>query len=365
MDFSLGEDRQMLVDSLRRLFSETFDFKQRESVVASDEGWSPALWKQLADLGIIGALFEEEYGGYGGSAFDIGVVFGEVGHALAIGPFLGTLLAGRILGALGRSDLVAQAVTSEVVLTAALDGPEYLSARPVGEGWVLSGRRSVVPFVGQADIVVTVANTDEGAAIFILNDFKTGVRAEEYPLVDGGMAGELFLDGAPATLCATGASATDVMEKATAAGLVALAWEAVAILDTLRDQTLDYLRTRKQFGIPIGKFQALQHRMAALALEIEQARSAAINAAARFDADRCSRERAGSAAKFTIGRVGSLVAEEVIQMHGGIGMTWELPLSHFAKRLILIGHQLGDEDYHLKRFVDLGRPSAEPSVAYC
>ena len=165
----------------------------------------------------------------------------------------------------------------------------------------------------------------------------------------------MLLNGASAALLGKAGGAGPVVEEAIAAGLVGLCWEAVAIMDALKDQTLDYLRTRKQFGIPIGKFQALQHRMATLALEIEQARSSAINAAARFHEGRIARERAVSAAKFTIGRVGTLAAEECIQMHGGIGMTWELPLSHYAKRLVMIGHQLGDEDDHLDRFIALGR----------
>jgi alkylation response protein AidB-like acyl-CoA dehydrogenase len=149
-----------------------------------------------------------------------------------------------------------------------------------------------------------------------------------------------------------------VLEQARSLALVALSWEAVAVMDTLRAMTLDHSRTRKQFGIPIGKFQALQHRMATLALEIEQARSAAINAADRYRGDRLERERAASAAKVTIGKVGSLVAEEAIQMHGGIGMTWELALSHYAKRLIMIGHELGDEDFHLARYIELGQEDA-------
>jgi alkylation response protein AidB-like acyl-CoA dehydrogenase len=137
-------------------------------------------------------------------------------------------------------------------------------------------------------------------------------------------------------------------------GVLALCAEAVGAMDVAKQSTLEYLQTRKQFGKPIGSFQALQHRMADLLLEVEQARSAVINAAAALDADRSTRERALSAAKFTIGRIGTRVAEESIQLHGGIGMTWELPLSHYAKRLVMIDHQLGDEDHHLARYMALG-----------
>ena len=171
---------------------------------------------------------------------------------------------------------------------------------------------------------------------------------------DGGSAGDVTFAATPATLVGEAGGAGPVIEAARALGLVALAWEGVAVMEALRDQTLDYLRTRKQFGIAIGKFQALQHRMATVALEVEQARSSAINAADRYQGSRVERERAVSAAKATIGQAGSLVAEEAIQMHGGIGMTWELALSHYAKRLVMIGHELGDEDYHLARYIELG-----------
>ncbi|HWT37149.1 MAG TPA: acyl-CoA dehydrogenase family protein, partial [Paraburkholderia sp.] len=139
------------------------------------------------------------------------------------------------------------------------------------------------------------------------------------------------------------------------AGVLALCAEALGAMDVAKEHTLEYLRTRRQFGVAIGSFQALQHRMAELLLEIEQARSAVINAAAALGAGRVERERALSAAKYTIGHIGARVAEECIQMHGGIGMTWELPLAHYAKRLVMIDHQLGDEDHHLDRYISLGR----------
>lgn len=357
MDFSLGEDRQMLVNSLGRFLAGNFDWKKREQVIASAEGWSREIWQELAALGVIGALFEEKDGGYGGASFDIGAVFGEIGRALAVGPFLGTLLAGRLLAATGRADLLEGVIGGEVILSAALE-TEGVQGVAQDAGWVLTGQQPVVPFAACADHIVIVARTGEGLSLFLVDKAAAGLSVRAYPVVDGGAAGELDLNATPATLLGDAGAAGPVIEEAVAAGLVALSWEAVAIMDVLKDQTLDYLRTRKQFGIAIGKFQALQHRMATLALEIEQARSAAINAAAMFADSRIARERAVSAAKYTIGRVGALAAEEAIQLHGGIGMTWELPLSHYAKRLVMIGHQLGDEDHHLERFIALGRETA-------
>ena len=182
-----------------------------------------------------------------------------------------------------------------------------------------------------------------------------------YPTIDGGRAAELTLQDVrlPAdALLGTPDAGFATIEKAVGAGILALCAEALGAMDEAKKATLEYLQTRKQFGMFIGSFQALQHRMANMLLEIEQARSAVINAAAALDAERVVRERALSAAKYSIGRIGTLVAEESIQMHGGIGMTWELPLAHYAKRLVMIDHQLGDEDHHLARYIELGRLAA-------
>jgi alkylation response protein AidB-like acyl-CoA dehydrogenase len=359
MDFSLGEDRQMLVDSLSRFLADNFDWKAREAAIGSDEGFSRELWNELAELGVIGSWFAEDAGGYGGGAFDVGATFGELGRALATGPFLGSLMAGKMLEALGDHAALEAMISGESIVTFAHDPAIGGGGAPLGDvtakqadgGWTLTGAKGVVEYLGSADKAVV---TSEGSA-FLVDLSADGVTVHNYPLVDGGSAGELQLDGAPATLLGEAGKAGDAIDAARAMGLVAVAWEGVAVMDVLRAMTLDYLRTRKQFGVPIGKFQALQHRMATVALEIEQARSAAINAAANFDKDPATRDRFGSAAKYTLGAVGSLAAEEAIQLHGGIGMTWELPLSHYAKRMVMLGHVLGDEDEHLARFVELGK----------
>jgi len=363
MDFSLGEDRQMLVDSLRRFLADKYPFATRTAVAFEGTGWSRELWGQLAELGAIGALFDESVGGFGGSPFDVGVVFGELGRALVTGPWLAALQAGHVLAAAGLTDDLAALIAGETVISYAEEEAEtwfdpaaiQTRARAAGGGWVLDGAKTVVAAAGSVDRLLVVARADAGLSTFLVERDAPGLTIRDYLLVDGGSAGDVTFTASPATLVGEAGGAGPVIEAARALGLVALAWEGVAVMDVLRDQTLDYLRTRKQFGIPIGKFQALQHRMATIALEIEQARSAAINAADRFPADRIALERAVSAAKTTIGKAGSLAAEEAIQMHGGIGMTWELALSHYAKRLVMIGHELGDDDYHLARYIELGR----------
>lgn len=368
MDFTHPEQRQMLADTIQRYLFDRYPLEIRHRIAESDEGWSRTQWAAMAELGILGALFSEKSGGFGGSGFDIAITFEQLGRALVVEPFLGMLMAGRALEiAGGQSDLICKVLEGESIL--AFAPYEFAGRYDLGnvqtravqtrKGWTVSGSKAVVPHLDAADVILVTARTshepgdEESLSLFVIDRKAPGVDVTGYPLIDGGRGGELHLDGAPALLLGRQNQALAIVENAVAAGNVGLCWEAVGVMDVLKAATLDYLRVRKQFNTVIGKFQVLQHRMAALALEIEQARSAAINAAASLDAAWPVRERAISAAKYTIGRVGTLVAEEVIQMHGGIGMTWELPVSHFAKRLTMIGHQLGDEDYHLERFISI------------
>lgn len=366
MDFQHPEGRQMLADTIGRYLHQRYAIDARLTVTASETGWSRDHWRAFAEIGIIGALFGEEAGGFGGSAFDIGVVFEQLGRRLVVEPFLDTLMAGRILTKVpGQEALVAEIIAGQTIIAFAhqeADRPHDINAVTTRaevdqQGWRLTGRKAIVAHVESADHILVSANItgddddNRQIGLFLVERHASGLDVQGYALIDGGRAGELSLNATPAVLVASEAGC--LLEEAIATGIVALSWEAVGLMEVLRDHTIEYLRTRKQFGVAIGKFQALQHRMANIAIEIEQARSAAINAANMLDGDRMDRERMISAAKYTVGRVGTLVAEEAIQMHGGIGMTWELPLSHYAKRLIMLGHQLGDEDHHLARFIEL------------
>ena len=363
MDFNHTEDRRMLADTLGRYLQQRYPIETRHGISGSGAGWSADHWAALAEMGVIGALFGEGVGGFGGTGFDIAAVFEQLGKALVVEPFLGALMAGRVLEKAGGHDaLIGEVIAGGAVLAFGHEEPQSFydpaevatRATKAGSGWTLSGAKAVVPQLEAASHIVLSARIDHGGGIglFLVDRQAAGLSVRGYPLIDGGRGGELTLAATPATLIAEDGVA--LIEEAIAAGIAALAWEAVGAMDVAKTQTLEYLRTRQQFGVPIGKFQALQHRMATLALEVEQARSAAINAAADLSEDRITRERSASAVKYTIGRVGTIVAEEAIHLHGGIGMTWELPLSHYAKRLTLIGHQLGDEDHHLARFTQLG-----------
>ncbi len=380
MNFVHTEDRRMLADSLNRFIAEQYGMERRNQFAYGDEGHSPALYAQFAELGAIGALFPEAAGGFGGGGFDISVVFEALGRGLVAEPLLGALVVGRALIAAGTEAHKARLqdiATGGVIAALAHDEPgsHYelsnvsMTATKTVQGWVLNGAKAVVAFGGQADLLLVSARTagrsfdTAGISLFLVEGGAASIAKRGYSRIDGGRAAELtFTDvqlGSDALVGQEGAGYA-LLEHVQGYALLALAAEALGAMDVAKQSTLEYLQTRKQFGVAIGTFQALQHRMADLLLEVEQMRSAVINAADAIDNARGGvRERALSAAKYTAGVVGTMVAEESIQLHGGIGMTWELPLSHYAKRLVLIDHQFGDEDHHLARFIALGAASAD------
>ncbi len=375
MNFQHTEDRRMLADTLNRFVSEQYGFETRDRIARSAQGYSGELWSRFAELGVIGALFDEADGGFGGGGFDIAVVFESLGRGLVVEPFLDTLIVGRAIARSGdeaQKAALGDLIDGSRIVALAHGEPDshYELARVTtraqrsGDAWQLNGAKAVVHHGEHASLFLVSARTsgddddEAGVTLFLVPRDAAGVSVRGYPRIDGGRAAEVTFDNVTLdddALLGTAGAGFATFEYAVGCGVLALCSEAIGAMDVAKDYTLEYLRTRKQFGVPIGSFQALQHRMADLLLEIEQARSAVINAAAALGAERRQRERAVSAAKYSIGRIGTRVAEECIQLHGGIGMTWELPLAHYAKRLVMIDHQLGDEDHHLERFVALGR----------
>ena len=371
MNFDLTEERQMLQDTLRRYLSDKYTTKVRNDILDGEAGMSPAIWAELADLGVIGALFPEEIGGFGGQGFDISVVFEELGRAGVVEPFLDTaILGGRLIAALGdegQKAMIDEVIAGTLHLALAHGEPTSrydLSRVETGvsgdDGDLrLSGRKAVVVNAEAAGWLVVSARESggpdeaEGISLFLVARDAPGLTLRGYPLLAGGRAAELTLDATPATRLGPAGGAFPAIEAAVAAAHVALSAEAFGAMTTATELTRDYLMTRKQFGRPIGTFQALQHRMADLLIELEQARSAVINAAGHLGAPERIRDLEGAAARNLIGRVGRLVAEEAIQMHGGIAMTREYELAHIAKRIVMTDHRFGDTDYHLERFIDL------------
>ncbi|MBI3454003.1 MAG: acyl-CoA dehydrogenase family protein [Rhodospirillales bacterium] len=372
MDFSLSEERRILRDTAARFIRDSYPIRLRHASTASEPGFSRAMWSQFAELGLIGALLPASVGGYGGAGEDLTVVMEEIGRGLVVEPFLATAVLGAGLIAEAGSDaqktMLAEVIAGTQLLTFAHGEPEgryslaeiCTAAVRSGKGWTLTGRKAVVANGDSADMLIVSARvsgapTDEnGLALFLLDPSLPGIARRGYASVDGGRAAEIELDGVTvgdAALIGPPGGACPVIERTIGRGVLALCAEALGAMETCRDMTIDYLRTRTQFGAPLGTFQALQHRMVDLCLEIEQARSIVILAAGKLEAPRAERERTLSAAKNLVGRVGRLVAEETIQLHGGIAMTWEYALPHYAKRLTMIDHQLGDADHHLERFI--------------
>ena len=378
MNFQHTEDRRMLADSLNRFIAEQYGFDVRDRIARSAEGLSRDMWKRFCELGIIGAFFDETVGGFGGDGFDIAVVFEALGRGLIVEPFLDALIVGRALAHAGNEsqrEVIAQMVDGAAIVSFAHDEPgshyelSRVSTRAErsDQHWTLSGTKGVVLHGEHADVLLVSARTsndeydEAGISLFLVPRDAKGVTVRGDGKIDGGRAAEVSFDNVTLdadALVGVEGEGFATLVHAVGYGLVALASEAVGAMDVAKEHTLEYLRTRKQFGVAIGTFQALQHRMANVLLEIEQARSAAINAAAAVGGAGVERERALSAAKYSVGHIGVLVAEESIQLHGGIGMTWELPLAHYAKRLVMIDHHLGDEDHHLARYMELGRQSA-------
>ena len=345
MDFSLTEDRRMLSDSLTRFLADKYPIDHRTKVAYDAPFHDVALWSEMAELGVLYALAPEDAGGFGGAGFDVTTVFEALGRGLCPEPVLGALMASKLLAAAGADQAALLDGTRRyAVAIGELDAPYDLDGiATTAEDGKLSGRKSVVYGGNDADVFLVA--TRSGATLAVYEVAATDAQVTGYGLIDGGGAAELFLDATPGTLLLDDArgALTDALD----AGRLALCAEAVGAMDATNAILLDYLRTRKQFGVAIGKFQALQHRAVDVVTEIEQARSITILAASRMgEADQ---SRTVSMAKTLVGRAARLVAEEAIQMHGGIAMTWEAAVSHYAKRLVMIDAQLGDVDYHLEQ----------------
>ncbi|MFW2544930.1 acyl-CoA dehydrogenase family protein [Primorskyibacter sp. 2E107] len=367
MDFKLTEERQMLQDGLRRFLADSTDHEKIAATTDSDTGLDAALWEQLTEMGLPGAMFSEAQGGFGGAGFDIMVVAEELGRAGLPTPLIDSaILSGTILAAT-RPELTEALIAGRIIACAHGEPTSrydlshvQTAAQKTADGWRINGNKSVVHSAPAADAFVVSARTagnhdaEAGIALFLVPADQVQMR--DYPLNGGGRAAELTLDlTVPEDACLT-EDGFALLQTANARATAAQCAEALGLMETIKTLTVEYLQQRKQFGQPIGKFQALQHRMADVLIEIEQARSSVINLCGHLDGPDSALHV--SATKNLIGRTARLVAEESIQMHGGIGMTMEYALGHFAKRLSMVDHRFGDTDYHLERFIHLAQAAA-------
>ena len=361
MDFQLSEERQMLADMLNRFVRDEYPIDVRHKAAEMEGGFDPAMWAQMAELGAVGALIPPDAGGFGGMGEDIAVVFEALGRGIVVEPFLATgVLGAHALVGAEKDEILEEVIagTKHLALAHTEADSRYEMSRVAckAEGDRISGEKKVVLNGATADMLIVSARSsgdvedEEGIDLYLVDAKADGVSIRAYGTVEGGHAADITFDGAAGEKLPGGFL---LLERVLGAGVLALCAEALGAMEVCKDTTLEYLKTRKQFGVNLGKFQALQHRMVEMAIAIEQARSITMLAAGQFEADRLTREKSLSAAKNLTSRVARLVAEETIQLHGGIAMTWEYSAPHFAKRLTMIDHMLGDEDFHLARFLKL------------
>jgi len=374
MDFDLSDDQRLLKDSVDRLVLDHYGFEQRKKYMAEPDGWSTALWAQYAELGLLGLPFEESLGGFGGGPAEMMIVMEAFGRALILEPFFATVvLGGGLVNCAGSAEQRARLIPliTQGKLKLAFAHVERHSrwnladvattARKQDAGWVLDGAKGVVLHGDCADTLLVTARVAggqrdrAGIGLFLVDADATGVTRRGYPTQDGLRAAEVTLEAAQAEALGEPGGAIEAIEGAVDAATAALCAEAVGVMARMQEITLEYLKTRQQFGRPIGSFQALQFRAVDMLTAVEQARSMALFATVMADeADPTERRRAISAAKVQIGRSGKLVGQEAIQLHGGIGMTMEYMVGHYFKRMTMIDQMFGDADHHLSVLARLG-----------
>jgi len=378
MDFDYTDEQQQLADSLRKVLASTYDFDQRKAIIQSPAGFSEAAWATFAELGLLAIALPEADGGFGGGAIDLMAAMEACGEALVVEPLLDNIgLAGRLVARTGSAAQRAALLPglADGTLRLAFAGlepgrryelaPVATTARADGDGWVLDGAKCVVIGAPSAGRLIVSARTggaagdSEGTSLFVVDPQAAGVSLNPSRTVDGLRAADVRLAGvrvgADALLGAAG-GALPAIEDAVDFATALLCAEAIGVMRYANDTTLEYLKTRKQFGVPIASFQVLQHRMVEMYIVCEQARSMAILAACRVDGDgdAVQRRRAVSAAKVKIADAARHISQESVQLHGGMGMTEEMKVSHAFRRLTMIAQRFGDADHHLERYAALG-----------
>ncbi len=369
MDFNLTDEQQMLRDAAARFVREQYGFEARRHLVAT-AGWSPERWAQYADMGWLALSVPEEFGGLGCGFIETAIVAEELGRGLVLEPFVGcSVLAARLIERADapafserRAGLLERMLAGTLQVAVAYGEPSSrfelagagVRARAEGEGFVLDGVKMMVPAAAAADqLIVSAAIDGKDTALFLVPREATRVHA--YPLIDGTRAGDVELESvfvpANARLCAPG-SGLALLEDALDRAALAQVAEGLGCMEAVLEITSEYLKTRQQFGQAIGKFQALQHRMAEMFVEVQETRSILYRGVAHLDGPPGMRRQAVSAAKVILGSAGRFVGGQGIQLHGGIGVTDEYQIGHYYKRLLVLEKLHGDSDWHLGRFVE-------------
>jgi pimeloyl-CoA dehydrogenase small subunit len=374
MDFDLSDDQRLLKDSVDRLIADRYGFEARKKLRAEPEGWSRAMWGQFAELGLLGLPFDEAHGGFGGGPVETAIVMEAFGAGLVVEPFLATVILGgglvRRLGSQAQQDAILPEIAAGK-LTLAFAQVERASrynlsdvqvtATKSGDGWMLNGEKSVVMHGDSADKLLVTARVSGGRfdgggiGLFLVDAKGSGVSRKGYATQDGLRAAEVAFANAAGEALGDPEGALAGVEQVVDQATAAVCAEAVGLMQCMHDITVDYLKTRQQFGRPIGSFQVLQHRSVDMLVELEQARSMAMfGTMMAADEDAVVRRRSVSAAKVQIGRSGRHVGQEAVQLHGGIAMTMEYKVGHYFKRMTMLEQLFGDADTHQQIVSDMG-----------
>ncbi len=366
MNFSLTEEQVALRDTIAKFVDRDYTFDDRWKIIRSNEGWSRTHWNQLAEIGLMALPIAEEDGGLGGTGVEMMVVMEQIGRGLIVEPYLGCVVLPVALFTKGATDIdragVLERIASGEKLVAFAHtepGQRYerdataLQAAPIGGGFALSGKKIVVLGGDCADMLIVSAKIDgdKTASLFLVDANAAGVKRFAYPMQDAQRGADIAFSNTPATLIGRRAEAQPAIDYAIDVACAALCAEAMGAMIELQKLTVEYLKTRKQFGRPIGMNQALQHRAVDMLMHIEMSRSMAMEAAmAVNEPDANARAKAISAAKTLVGQACRFVGQSAVQLHGGIGVTDEINVSHYFKRLTMINLTFGDSDWHLARY---------------
>ncbi|MDE2198749.1 MAG: acyl-CoA dehydrogenase family protein [Rhodospirillales bacterium] len=375
MDFDLSDDQRLLKDSVDRLIADRYDFESRRRHAREPDGWSREVWAQYAELGLLGLPFAEAHGGFGGGPVETMLVMEAFGRGLVLEPYFATVVLGgglvRHAGSAAQQEALLPAVASGTMKLAFAQVERHsrhdladVSTTAVrdGAGWTLNGEKSVVLHGDVADKLLVTARTAgarqdaAGIGLFLVDGKAAGMTRRGYATQDGLRAAEISFDNVRAeAVMGDPAGALPAVRRVADEAIAALCADAVGGMQAMHEITVDYLKTRKQFGRAIGEFQALQHRAVDMFVALEQARSMAMYAAMMAASDDPEeRRRAMSAAKVQIGRSGRHIGQEAVQLHGGIAMTMEYKVGHYFKHMTMIEMMFGDTEYHLEQVAALG-----------
>lgn len=389
MDFTLTEEQEMLRSAIAAYLGARYDLEKSRAAAKSDTGWQPAIWRGFAEeLGILGATLPERVDGSGGGAVEVRVIAEELGRALVVEPFVDTVVVGaglldraggdradEVLSAIVAGDARIAFAANEIAAGHVLNDVA-VTARKDGDEWVLDGTKIVVTSAPLATHLIISARTsgdrrdEHGISLFLLEfdaaNPPAGVEVHPYRTIDDRVGADLVFTGLrlPGTaLLGVEGAAWEVIAPTIDHAIAAVSAEAVGCMSKVLNDTVEYAKQRQQFGVPIGSFQALQHRMVDMYMELEQAIAASHLVTAALDAEPAARARAASAAKVTVARAARFIGQNAVQLHGAMGMTEELAVGHYFKRLTAVQREFGTSDQHLARYAALTRDEAGMSLS--